>query len=91
VDFGSAVILPRSNSIKPHYFDKFYGTISFASPEILLCKPYCAEPAEIWSLGILLYHCTPACLDLLERMLEKDPEKRATIAEVMDHPWFREN
>ncbi|KAG2178978.1 hypothetical protein INT43_001827 [Umbelopsis isabellina] len=116
VDFGSAVILPRSNAIKPHYFDKFYGTISFASPEILLCKPYCAEPAEIWSLGILLYtvltgevpfndpqqaisgpyapprvNCTQACLDLLERMLEKNPEKRATVAEVMDHPWFREN
>ncbi|KAH8555986.1 kinase-like domain-containing protein [Umbelopsis sp. PMI_123] len=115
VDFGSAVILPRSNAIKPHYFDKFYGTISFASPEILLCKPYCAEPAEIWSLGILLYtvltgevpfndpnqaisgpyasprvHCTASCLHLIQRMLEKNPEKRATIAEVMDHPWFKE-
>ncbi|CAO3676399.1 unnamed protein product [Umbelopsis vinacea] len=116
VDFGSAVILPRSNAIQPHYFDKFYGTISFASPEILLCKPYRAEPAEIWSLGILLYtvltgevpfndpnqaisgpyvqprvHCTVSCLHLLERMLEKSPEKRATITEVMEHPWFREN
>jgi serine/threonine protein kinase len=36
-------------------FDRFYGTVSFASPEILMGNPYRAEPAEVWSLGILLY------------------------------------
>lgn len=56
IDFGSAVILPRHyGQNKPCYFGKFYGTVSFASPEILLCKPYRAEPAEIWALGVLLY------------------------------------
>ncbi|KAI8881883.1 Pkinase-domain-containing protein [Backusella circina FSU 941] len=51
IDFGSAVSLHRQNKL----FTRFYGTISFASPEILLSKPYRAEPAEIWSLGILLF------------------------------------
>ncbi|KAI9498670.1 kinase-like domain-containing protein [Zychaea mexicana] len=56
IDFGSAVILPRHyGQQKTCYFSKFYGTVSFASPEILLCKPYRAEPAEIWALGVLLY------------------------------------
>ncbi|KAI8084951.1 kinase-like domain-containing protein [Halteromyces radiatus] len=63
IDFGSAVALPR------HYQNeqqkskrrtvvlhrKFYGTIAFASPEILRMEPYQAEPAEVWSLGVLLY------------------------------------
>ncbi|KAI9487422.1 MAG: kinase-like domain-containing protein [Benjaminiella poitrasii] len=56
VDFGSAVILPRNKrSQNRRLFTKFYGTVSFASPEILMSKPYHAEPAEIWSLGVLLF------------------------------------
>ncbi|KAF9209813.1 hypothetical protein BGZ49_000534 [Haplosporangium sp. Z 27] len=52
IDFGSAVVIP-----KPHgkLFDRFYGTINYASPEILKGEKYRAESAEIWSLGILLY------------------------------------
>lgn len=34
---------------------KFHGTVSFASPEILLGLDYKPEPAEVWSLGVLLY------------------------------------
>ncbi|KAL0078559.1 kinase-like domain-containing protein [Phycomyces blakesleeanus] len=56
IDFGSAVILPRHyGDNRPCLFTKFYGTVSFASPEILQCQPYLAEPAEVWSLGVLLY------------------------------------
>lgn len=56
IDFGSSVILPRnSKDKKKKLFTRFYGTLSFASPEILLSQPYRAEPAEIWSLGVLLY------------------------------------
>ncbi|KAI8992312.1 kinase-like domain-containing protein [Pilobolus umbonatus] len=54
IDFGSSVIIPRRSS-KRKLFTRFYGTIPFASPEILLNQPYRAEPAEIWSLGVLLY------------------------------------
>ncbi|RUS22513.1 kinase-like domain-containing protein [Endogone sp. FLAS-F59071] len=52
IDFGSAVLIPRH---RDRYFDRFNGTVCFASPEILTGALYRAEPAEIWSLGILLY------------------------------------
>ncbi|ORZ11121.1 kinase-like domain-containing protein [Absidia repens] len=66
IDFGSAVALPRhfqtddeekESSRKKNVVlhRKFYGTIAFASPEILSMEPYQAEPAEVWSLGVLLY------------------------------------
>jgi serine/threonine protein kinase len=35
--------------------DRFHGTLSFAAPEILLGVSYKPEPAEVWSLGVLLY------------------------------------
>ncbi|KAI9256715.1 kinase-like domain-containing protein [Sporodiniella umbellata] len=56
IDFGAALLLPRHyGDTRPYLTHKFYGTVSFASPEILLAQPYAAEPAEIWSLGVLLY------------------------------------
>lgn len=57
IDFGSAVILPpkTQGSRQPVYFDRFYGTMNFASPEILKGSSYRAEPAEMWSLGVLLF------------------------------------
>ena len=52
IDFGSAVI---TDVRKPQpYFNRFFGTMTFASPEILQGKPYRAPHAEIWSLGVLL-------------------------------------
>jgi serine/threonine protein kinase len=53
IDFGSAVCLPSNR--KSLYLKQFHGTISFASPEILMGHAYRAEPAEVWSLGVLLY------------------------------------
>lgn len=32
-------------------------------------------------------HLTPECQNLLKVMIEVDPQKRATIAEIMAHPW----
>ncbi|CAO3662957.1 unnamed protein product [Rhizopus stolonifer] len=114
IDFGSATVLPRHHGDKREYLmNKFYGTISFASPEILMGKAYKAEPAEIWSLGVLLYtilfgevpfHDTEmaiagriaqpkikvssACLHLISWMLQRSPENRPTIHQVLMHPWF---
>ena len=110
IDFGSAVI---TDVRKPQpYFNRFFGTMTFASPEILQGQPYRAPHAEIWSLGVLLSillsgQCPfpdPAAaikgqiskpkgawsaeaLDLLLLCLEVDPERRATIAQIRDHPW----
>lgn len=33
---------------------------------------------------------SPSCYNLLQRCLEVDPDKRATIREVKAHPWFTE-
>lgn len=52
IDFGSAIIsdpkLPRP------YYDVFYGTTAYASPEILLKRRHQAAPAEVWTIGVLL-------------------------------------
>ncbi|KAG9062048.1 hypothetical protein KI688_006770 [Linnemannia hyalina] len=110
IDFGSAVIIPKPQG---KLFDRFYGTINYASPEILKGEKYRAESAEIWSLGILLYtilygevpfndpvqaisgsyipprvKSSGECLHLLNWMLAKKPEQRATIEDVAKHPWI---
>ncbi|KAI8379434.1 kinase-like domain-containing protein [Radiomyces spectabilis] len=115
IDFGSTVLLPRHEERQQHpvYFNKFYGTVSFASPEIILQQPYRAEPAEVWALGVLLYtilfgevpfqdapstiyysfvpprtQVSPECYHLISWMLEKHPERRPTIYQVLSHPWL---
>ncbi len=52
IDFGSASRIPKDSS---KYFDRFSGTLHFASPEILRGKPYRGPEADIWALGVLLY------------------------------------
>ncbi|GBG00301.1 sulfur stress regulator, partial [Raphidocelis subcapitata] len=32
---------------------------------------------------------TPDCVALLKRLLEPEPEQRATVAEIMQDPWFK--
>ncbi|KAI9347126.1 kinase-like domain-containing protein [Pilaira anomala] len=55
IDFGSAIQIPQFCSRDEYTIKEFHGTISFASPEILLGLSYRPEPAEVWSLGILLF------------------------------------
>lgn len=43
IDFGSASVIPSPM----HYFDKFQGTIQFASPEILSGKKYLGKPNDV--------------------------------------------
>lgn len=113
IDFGSAVI---SDPRKPApYFNRFFGTMTFASSEILKGQQYRAPHAEVWSLGVLLsillsgecpfsdpdaaltgrissrirHSWSPEALNLLSGCVQTNPDKRATIAQVREHPWVR--
>ena len=35
-------------------------------------------------------HISPACQDLLARILKADPLERISIADIAQHPWFTE-
>ncbi|KAI9305950.1 kinase-like domain-containing protein [Cunninghamella echinulata] len=52
IDFGSAITIDTS---KRQWISSFYGTLAYGSPEILCGRIYEPEPAEVWSLGVLLY------------------------------------
>lgn len=110
IDFGSSVITdPRRPT---PYFNRFFGTMTFASSEILQGKQYRAPHAEIWSLGVLLSillsgECPFAdptaairgkiarpssawssdAFNLLMACLVVNPDKRATISQIRQHPW----
>lgn len=70
IDFGSAGLVPvclGNNSTQQvpgplpggcgpdGLFDKFYGTVQYASPEILVGSKYEGRAADVWALGCLLY------------------------------------
>ncbi|KAI8825061.1 kinase-like domain-containing protein [Fimicolochytrium jonesii] len=52
IDFGSAAFIPPPAG---KLFDRFLGTIQYASPEILRGEKYRGPEAEIWALGCCLY------------------------------------
>ena len=52
IDCGSTSRIP---TVVDQYFDRFNGTLHFASPEILRGNSYKGPEAEIWALGVLLY------------------------------------
>ncbi|KAL1916690.1 uncharacterized protein VTP21DRAFT_5394 [Calcarisporiella thermophila] len=111
IDFGSALVYPSMRA--PPLQDRFYGTLQYAAPEVLLGRRYRPQPAEVWSLGVLLYTILAgdmpfddpwqavrrphkplpvgigaACRDLVAGMLEKDPERRLCLTEILSHPWL---
>ncbi|ORZ06852.1 kinase-like domain-containing protein [Absidia repens] len=53
IDFGSVFSIKTCK--RQQWLSHFHGTLSFASPEILKGQVYQPEPAEVWSLGVLLY------------------------------------
>ncbi|KAJ3163498.1 hypothetical protein HDU86_000078 [Geranomyces michiganensis] len=54
IDFGSAAF-ENASSNKKASFDRFQGTLHYASPEILEGRRYKGKPSDIWALGVLLY------------------------------------
>lgn len=35
-------------------------------------------------------HASPACIDLLNRMLQFDPRRRITVEQALQHPYLAE-
>lgn len=43
-----------------------------------------------WNLGKLLPGASPIAIDLIIKMLKPNPERRITISEILNHPYFKE-
>ncbi|CAG8477358.1 7565_t:CDS:2 [Ambispora leptoticha] len=107
VDFGTAVMIPKGESIT---FAGLVGT--YFPPEMIQGREWNPCHSQVWSLGILLYRllfCIPPfankndiCMhpyrmppreysyelsDLLDKLLEKVPENRPSVWDVLNHPW----
>jgi serine/threonine protein kinase len=65
-----------------HPFD-LSGTATDAEIEAQLCKDP-SPPLDEKIVG----HLSESAVDLLSRLMEKDPEKRMTAKEMLDHPWM---
>ncbi|BGP57715.1 hypothetical protein JCM8202_005499 [Rhodotorula sphaerocarpa] len=55
VDFGSCVLFNPQGPPPTHAGHRFYGTWTYAAPEIFAGQAYALLPAEVWSLGVLLH------------------------------------
>jgi len=42
-----------------------------------------------WQFEKINITLSDSCLDLLHLLLEKDPQKRITIDEALNHPWVK--
>ncbi len=51
IDFGFSKKICQNEEL-----EVFCGTPSYMSPEIIKRKPYLGKPADIWSLGVVLYN-----------------------------------
>ncbi|BGP51067.1 hypothetical protein JCM10450v2_006993 [Rhodotorula kratochvilovae] len=55
VDFGSVVMFDPSGPAPVQHEKRFYGTCTYAAPEVFAGVPYAMLPAEVWALGVLLH------------------------------------
>ncbi|GAA5872002.1 hypothetical protein JCM8547_006212 [Rhodosporidiobolus lusitaniae] len=54
VDFGSCILFDPSKPAPIQHEQRFFGTSTYAAPEVFAGKSYSIAAAEAWSLGILL-------------------------------------
>lgn len=75
-------LFPHSFSIFSGSFP-FYGTNQLETANAILFK-------ELNFESRYLSHVSKDCVDLLQKLLEKDPEKRPTAEDVLNHPWIND-
>eukprot|EP00112_Aurelia_sp_Birch-Aquarium-sp1_P000782 Seg1076.8 transcript_id=Seg1076.8/GoldUCD/mRNA.D3Y31 product="Serine/threonine-protein kinase Chk1" protein_id=Seg1076.8/GoldUCD/D3Y31 len=118
-DFGLATVFRYKERERP--LDRCCGTPPYVAPEVLSKKQYKAEPADLFSCGIVLtamlagelpwdepsdrckeyidwkenrsYNTPWTKIDtiplaLLKKILQPNPEKRYTIAQIRKDKWF---
>ncbi|KAI8514978.1 Serine/threonine-protein kinase Chk1 [Branchiostoma belcheri] len=118
-DFGLSTVFRHQG--KERKMNKCCGTPPYVAPEVMRKEDYRAEPADIWSCGIVLvammagelpwdeptYTCREYCdwldkkyqltpwnkidtvpLALLKKILEDQPGKRWTIAQIKKDRWY---
>ncbi|CAG9464317.1 unnamed protein product [Pedinophyceae sp. YPF-701] len=73
IDFGSSVVLPSSGD---DTMQRTYGTPAFCAPEIARGEAFSGRAADLWALGVTLYHFVFADLPF------KGPTTYATYAAI---------
>ena len=75
-------------ALKGNVFKPFAGTVPFKSESILgLYKEICESPLQFPDEIVV----SSALKHLLSRMLDKDPQQRMGLQDVMQHPWATYN
>ena len=64
--------------------ETYCGSYAYAAPEIILGEPYIGEPADIWSMGVVLYAMVAG------RLPFKDNDVKTLLNEIAKHIVFPE-
>lgn len=72
-DFGFARELDGKN------LETYCGSYAYAAPEVILGQPYIGEPADIWSMGVILYAM------VVGRLPFKDNDVKTLLSEISHH------
>ncbi|XP_051912677.1 uncharacterized protein LOC127594996 [Hippocampus zosterae] len=99
VDFGMATHVPSETDFE------CCGTPGYVAPEMFNHEPYSTR-CDVFSLGATMYYLTTkktllncgafsaldeGLQDLLGRMLERDPSKRISPKEALEHPFMTQH
>ncbi|XP_055918244.1 serine/threonine-protein kinase grp isoform X2 [Eupeodes corollae] len=86
-DFGMATMFRMKG--KERLLDKRCGTLPYVAPEVLV-KPYHAQPADIWSCGVILVTMLAGDLkshDVTDGDLRSPKSKRQCSSSDFSHPF----
>ena len=72
-DFGFAREVDGKN------LETYCGSYAYAAPEVILGQPYVGEPADIWSMGVILYAM------VVGRLPFKDNDVKTLLSEISHH------